>query len=229
MSDSIRPQTPKPRGRTAPEDTRKELIEATLAILAEPAADLSLRSVCKRIGRSQIAAYTAFGKERDGGGFVALLAAVAAHGFELLAESLRSTKLLMSGDPADHFRDVAAAYLEFARLNPRLYRLMFGQQLSNKLHIQGLGVARWGAQQVLLDVVSSLKATGPTAEDDPLDSAICAWALMHGVSELLLDGQLDLVFGRDRTKSFERYAADTLLGGLSGSDRQQIPLFPASE
>ena len=111
-------------------DLRTHFLKSALEILKDPNPDnkLTLRKVAKRIVRnerrmSRTAPYLVFGKQKDGGGVVALRLAVAAEGVRLL---LREVSATQSPDksPLSILHDWALAFFEFAIGNPRLFRLM---------------------------------------------------------------------------------------------------------
>jgi AcrR family transcriptional regulator len=91
----------------------------------------------------------------------ALLAALATDGFARLADRL---------DAAAELTDMAEQYVAFALEHPRLFRLMYGRPTANA------AAARPG----------EIRARGPA---DPV-LQVGAWAMVHGLAVLLLDGKL---------------------------------------
>jgi AcrR family transcriptional regulator len=148
-----------------------DLRAATLSAASEllenqgPGA-LTLREVARRAGVSHNAPYRHF-QSRE-----ALLAALAAEGFDAFAAR-------MAAAPAHHMGE---AYVSFALERPQLFRLMFGGVL--KLGSDpALARAAKGAYEGL---VAAFRARGDVAE--PEVAAAAAWSLVHGLSQLLLDG-----------------------------------------
>lgn len=157
---------------------REALVDAGLAILAEggnPAA-LSLREAARRAGVSAMAPYRHFPDKE------ALLAAVAAVGFERLATRLGHADAGATGRAA--LVAQGQAYVAFALAEPALFRLMFGAVLAK----DGTGKSREGetAFSVLADRVGT--TTSP-AERETV--ALHCWALVHGLASLALDGLID--------------------------------------
>jgi AcrR family transcriptional regulator len=177
-----------------PEDLREALIQASLGILNEPNTHLDMREVCRRVNRSQTAAYTVFGKEKDGGGRIALLAAVAAQGFERLAGRLQDAARATPENPTAVLESFGRTYLDFARSQPRIYRLMFGDALKGQLGFKDLVGARLSVQYLLQKAIANARHAGLVKGRTDLGHALHAWATLHGLAELLLDGQLDLLF-----------------------------------
>ena len=100
-----------------------------------------------------------------------LLAALAAQGYEAFAHSLQQRPR----------REMGEAYVQFALEQPQRFRLMFG------------GTLRAGDRRVYEALKGSFADLGEGAEY----AAAAAWALVHGLSHLLLDGHFA---GRDRTR-----------------------------
>src|ERR1700761_5327041 len=105
-------------------DLRQALLNSAGAILSETGRwDFSLREVARRAGVSHNAPYRHFA-DKD-----ALLAAIGVSGYEILI-ARTTTAAKVSPGPGEILRAVGKAYIEFGVCNPALYRLMFGQGLS---------------------------------------------------------------------------------------------------
>jgi AcrR family transcriptional regulator len=99
-----------------------------------------------------------------------LLAALAAEGFAMLGEQLRDK-------PA---REMAEAYVRFALQHPQRFRLMFGGVLPLSKYPR-LRDASGSTHKALVKAFAALPS--------PDVAAAAAWALVHGLAHLLLDGQ----------------------------------------
>jgi len=196
----------------ATEVLRQACVDAALHILAEPdGPEVDIREVARRIGKSRTAPYLCFGKEREGGGRAGLLAATAARGFDLLAANLD----LPAADPPADLLKLAHAWVRFAGDEPRLYRLMFGPGVAGRMHLEGLTAARWRVQSVVQKYIEAARNAGViSTEGRSLEQAMLVWALLHGAATLMLDGQLDLVDGRDRSAGFVDRAASLIFAAL---------------
>ncbi len=135
-------------------DLRAALLDAALELLDDPEA-FSLRAVARRAGVSPNAPYRHY-EDKE-----ALLAAVAAHGFDRLADRL---------DAAGTHADMAQAYVAFALEHPGLFRLMYGRSTTN------------AASARTAEILAG-RLAAPALQ-------IGAWALVHGLAVLLLDGKL---------------------------------------
>jgi AcrR family transcriptional regulator len=102
------------------------LVEAALALLDETQDwDFSLREVARRAGVSHNAPYKHFPEKRD------LLAAVAARGFEALAERTLSSLEALT-DARARLLACGRAFVACGVANPALYRLMFSAVLTSR-------------------------------------------------------------------------------------------------
>jgi AcrR family transcriptional regulator len=161
-------------------DLPQALVRAAGRILDKQGlAALTLREVARKAGVSHGAPYRHFPSLEH------LLAAVAQQGFSELGEALRS-------HPAAHMGE---AYVKFGLEHPARFRLMFGAVLPLATH-PGL---RETSRAVYASLVEALRVQGQTAQ--PEHAAAAAWALVHGLTYLLLDGHLEQLVssvGRDR-------------------------------
>ena len=153
------------------------LVGNALDLLHEGGTEaLSLREVARRAGVSATAPYRHFADKE------ALLAAVAAHGFGLLADRLAEADAT-GADAVAALSAQGAAYVTFACDDPALFRLMFGT--ARGAPHPALREAGGRAYSVLADRVA-----GMTSEAAREDMALAAWSLVHGLACLLVDGQL---------------------------------------
>ena len=95
----------------------------------------------------------------------------------LLDRSAKSVELTPAGE----------AYIGFARANPGLYRLMFGDGFRSTSTANA--EVRAMRQRAYKVVAESLQKRLP-ADQVPI-AALFLWSLVHGLALLLIDGQLD--------------------------------------
>jgi AcrR family transcriptional regulator len=152
---------------------------------------LTLRAVARRAGVSHNAPYRHF-TERE-----ALLAALAAEGFEWLGAAQRKAA------EAGGLRAMGEAYVAFALDNPQRFRLMFGGRISIARHEQ----LREVATKTFAGLSGALSARVPEAQG-ARDASIAAWALVHGLALLLLGDRIAAAAmnGRER----KAYVRDVL-------------------
>lgn len=170
-------------------DLRRVLVDAATAIVAEEQNwEFSLREVARRAGVSHNAPYRHFPGKLD------LLGAIAIKGFVDLRAAMQAAAE-QSECIEEALIAIGAAYVAFGLDNPARYRLMFGTALaaSRAALPYPVGEAAAGSHAVLLSVIAQGIAEG--VFDAPLDDeeaaaivALAAWANVHGLVLLLLDG-----------------------------------------
>ena len=158
-------------------DLRAACLRAAMELLEEGGATaLSLRAVARRAGVSPAAPYRHYA-DRD-----ALISAVAAVGYRELAEQLAAAH--PSPSTADDFGAIAVAYVQFALQRPALFRVMFAEPCDTD------NSERVAATNAISEYVSAIvQQSFPGFDTEGLSTA--AWALVHGLAFLHLDGKLD--------------------------------------
>lgn len=157
-------------------DLRAQVLEAAATVVADDGPDaVSLRELARRAGVSHAAPAYHFGDRRG------LFTALAAAGFDLLADALRE-----SVDAGD-FARTAVAYVGFARSHPGHFAVMFHPSLLDEGD-----AALLAAQERATTLLHEGLDTVPDARIlvDRVDARHAAWALVHGLSTLLLSGAL---------------------------------------
>jgi AcrR family transcriptional regulator len=155
-------------------DLRGAVLRAAGKLLEKQGVEgLKMRELARRAKVSHNAPYRHF-PERE-----ALLAALAAEGFGMLGQAQREAA------EAGGLRAMGEAYVRFALAHPQRFRLMFGGQISFERHPQLFDVAT----QAFASLSGALSARVPEAQGAG-DSSIAAWALVHGLAELLLGGRV---------------------------------------
>ncbi len=184
-------------------DLRQALIDEALVLIREKGINQwSLREVSRRLGVSHTAPYRHFPDQQ------ALLAAVAEEGFRQLHNQMLAGAG-QSNLPADRLRGIGIAYVEYAIAHPSHYQVMFRSCPMPKY--ASLQAAGGQAFEVLLDTIISGQATGHFRPGNPLELALVAWSLVHGLAMLVIDGHLDLNFDIPALATF---SGDILLNGL---------------
>ena len=203
-------------------DLAAALIEAALVLLDETQDwAFSLREVARRAGVSHNAPYKHFPEKRD------LLAAVAARGFEALAERMAAAR-----DGAEGARSRIAAccraYVEHGIANPALYRLMFGATLTapeiGRPRIEKIAAAK--AQAIFAETLAEAVQAGvfPSSLAGPREAAaalVAVWSLLHGVTMLAID---DFVGPPSNITTL----VDSLLGALLDGLAKSAPALPVN-
>jgi AcrR family transcriptional regulator len=142
------------------QERRDQIVAAALGLLEEEGPDgLSMRRVAGRVGIKAASIYKHFPHKE------AVEAALISLAFERQAEVFERA--------GETLGELAAAYRDFARSNPHLYRLATGRRLNRELLTPGVE-ARAAAPVV-------------TAAGGDGDLARAMWAFAHGMTILELD------------------------------------------
>lgn len=163
-------------------DLRQAIIETAIAMLDEPEGwQFTLREVARRAGVSHAAPYKHF---PDKG---ALLIEIALIGFDRLRDALAAST--RSGNEARALDAAARAYLDFGLQNPALYRMMFGAEIGSSPAVH-LDKRAMGAFEIVVDLLARGQVAGLIRKRPVQGQAASAWAQLHGLTMLSLDGLL---------------------------------------
>jgi AcrR family transcriptional regulator len=167
---------------------RRQLIVTTARRLAE--ADgwdaVTTRRLSTEIEYSQPVLYKHFT------GMEQIADAVALDGFADLAEAMRRAG---DGAPDDVLTGIAAAYLEFARVNPAVYEAMFSRTSELRFAADDTPAELSAAFAVLRDAVSR-----STSGQDPDTLTELFWAALHGMVTLGHTGRLRPGYQEERVR-----------------------------
>ncbi|MBQ1040490.1 TetR/AcrR family transcriptional regulator [Micromonospora sp. C81] len=154
-------------------DLRRALLAAALEAIEEvgPAA-LSLRDLARRAGVSHAAPAHHFGDKAG------LLTALAAQGFDLLAQKLID---------ADDVLEAGVAYVDFAVTHRAYFEVMFRPEFYRADDAE-LIAARERSGAALRSGVATLPTGGAPGDTDR--DALAAWSIAHGFATLWLAGAL---------------------------------------
>jgi AcrR family transcriptional regulator len=158
---------------------REALIAAALSLISEKgAAGFTFADVARAAGVSPAAPYRHF-RDQD-----ALMAAVAAQGFDAFEKALAAAWNGGKPDPVAALDAVGQAYLAFARTEPAFYAAMFegGAPSGTAPELKSAGDRAFA---VLHDAVAAVVATLPSAERPPvMMMSLHVWAMTHGIASL---------------------------------------------
>ncbi len=165
---------------------RTALLEAAETVLTERGSQgFTLRECARRAGVSHAAPAHHFGD------VAGLLTALAQAGFDRLAATIAAER--DTAPPGDARARLAAAgrgYVRFACEWPQLFRLMFGDGRLDRAD-PALAAAGHAAFTLLIDAVTAAHPGTTSSDPDVRSRTVRAWALVHGLAFLVLDGQLD--------------------------------------
>lgn len=179
-------------------DLRRALLDEAVAVITEGGpADWSLRQLARRVGVSHAAPAHHFGDKTG------LLTALAAEGFEMLAERLSQVR-----EETGSFLEEGVAYVRFAIDHPAHFEVMFRPELHDADDPRLLA-----AKQAARDQLYPAAAQAAGGEQSSTWSAgLAAWSLVHGLATLWLNGAVPAELGED-AEAVTRLVASHLFSG----------------
>jgi AcrR family transcriptional regulator len=155
-------------------------MQASLALIEEGGLDrLSMREVARKAGVSHQAPYHYFG-DRE-----AILAALAGEGFSRLGQSLARAD---AGEPGDAVVAMGKAYVDFAIRHPAHFQVMFRADAVPLDRYPEARKQEADAFGKLVEEIDKTFASQPPEERRKI--AVAAWAMVHGLATLILEGSL---------------------------------------
>ncbi|MEP7103017.1 MAG: TetR/AcrR family transcriptional regulator [Burkholderiales bacterium] len=157
-------------------DLRVALLEVGERLLDEGGPDaVSLREAARRLGVTATATYRHFADKES------LLAALAVRGFDAFAAALAQAAAAGGAVP---LTGMGQAYVRFAVARPGRFRLMFGPAVADRARHPELQAA---IERASVGFRGSIAA--PSAHEHGV-AMLRAWSMIHGLSQLLIDGML---------------------------------------
>ena len=141
---------------------------------------LSLREIARVLGVSATALYRHF-PDKEG-----MLGAIASRGFSMLRESQVKAVEAGKGDP---LIEAGRAYVHFAFQYPALFRMIFAYPIDQTLPFET--PPEESAAGIFAQAVAG-RLPGKPSKDERYIAELRAWAQLHGLTMLILDGQLKL-------------------------------------
>ena len=179
-------------------DLRIRLLKTASEIISkESMKKLTMRALSNRVGVSRTAPYRHF-ENKD-----ALLFAIAEEGFNELTMRYQKLNRDTSLDSLSRLQQIGLAYIKFAIHNPGAFRLMFGQEITQRERSEKLCS---DARETFNEYLVAVKAFQEEKNITLSDYSVLAnyfWTTVHGLSILLIDGQIQV--------SGENYGLPTLL------------------
>jgi AcrR family transcriptional regulator len=210
------------RGR----DLKSILLEHGIALARGGGPDaVSLRDVQRRAGVSNSAAYRHYA-DRD-----ALLVAISDHAsaqmaLEMEEQMAAAESEVVSADPDPvevarrraraRFRATGSAYIAYALAEPGLFAVAMHPGVGTAKEeptADARGPGGLGPYQLLVSCVDELVTTGVLSPDRRACTDVAAWAAVHGLAVLLLDGPLSAL-GPDEAQAAIDRLLDLIDSGL---------------
>ncbi|MCC5815219.1 MAG: TetR/AcrR family transcriptional regulator [Leptospira sp.] len=163
-------------------DLKQAMIHTAIQILEkEGMAGISIRNISKKVGVSHMAAYSHFsGKEE-------LIAHIALEGFE---ELVRLGKYSLGlKNCKDAFLKFGEGYIDFGLDHPTHMKLMFSLNEEAYFKFEWLVTTAKESFDNLVECVIKCQKDKQFKKGDPREMAQSAWAMVHGLTLLGIDGQ----------------------------------------
>jgi AcrR family transcriptional regulator len=199
-------------GATAPEDTstRDRLLAAAMALVeSDGPAGLGLRDVARRAGLTHNAPYRHFKDRR------ALVIATAERGFRELLDASLARQRAAGADHLGRFWALGVGYFLFAIERPGLFRLMFSPEVARAPELRS---AESAVFSLCVAAIASGQSAGVVMKGDPQQLALTAWATMHGLALLHLDGLVGWVGIEAPPEVLAKRISETVFRGLASSE-----------
>lgn len=165
-------------------DLRNALLAAAEAELAEKGIEgFTLRGCAKRAGVSHAAPAHHFG---DANGLLTSLAEV---GFRRFLATQRARQAQAPAEPRAQMRAAGLGYVDFARDNPALFRLIFSSKRADYAD-KALQSAATAAFDHLVEGVGAVRGKDPRKDNGAMLDVMATWAIVHGLADLLLSDRL---------------------------------------
>jgi AcrR family transcriptional regulator len=189
-------------------DLKESLIASGIQILAkEGVKGLSLRAVAKLAGVSQTAPYRHFANKD------ALLAAIAEQGFRGLIQEV-AAGIAKHRNPDRQLEAAGVHYFRFATTHPEHIKIMFGGLVDMGNDHAGLKKVSDEAFGQLVGLINDGQEAGSFRQGNPVQSALAAWSMVHGLSLLLLNQHISHeAFGASSSEQLAKFCIQLLKEG----------------
>jgi AcrR family transcriptional regulator len=157
------------------ERLREALLDAARDLLAEShdADGLSVRAVTARAGVSPTALYLHFADKDE------LTSEVKQRCFDELGTALLEAQAAHEGDSAAQLRAMGLAYLNFARMRPGVYAILFQTRIPKK-HPKRLTPADVGRGDEVFRILVGAVERALDGDRDAFEIACVVWLALHG-------------------------------------------------
>jgi len=167
---------------------KEEFLKIAFEFIHQEDVDkLTLKVLSDATGTSRSAIYRHF-SSKD-----ALMEEVIRRGFEEF-DRITSPILLDQKQPlVDRFYKTSKVYINWAKENPNLYRLLFGRKYAYiREEILSIKEENCDAFGALKCAVEEGQKEGILKKEDSLRQSVVIWASLHGLSSLMIDGFMDV-------------------------------------
>jgi len=167
---------------------KEDLIQISFDVIQnEGIESLTLKKLSEKTGTSRSAIYRHFKSKED------LVETILLSGFDHFDSIIAPVFCDKKIDLLDRFYKSGRLYIEFAKENPNLYKLIFGKRYSHiRESLRSINDDECLAFNALKNALIEGQECGVFKEFDPHSQAIVIWASLHGISSLIVNGFMDV-------------------------------------
>jgi len=201
---------------------KEEFLTIALDFIAKEDIDkLTLKILSDSTGTTRSAIYKHF-KSKD-----ALIEKIIEKGFEKFDESVAPVLKNRDKPLIDRFYLSGKLYIEFAKENPNLYRLLFGKKFSyireELMSIKDDDCSGFGALRVAIEEGQD---SGILKKQSSYKQSIIVWSSLHGLSSLIIDNFMDV---KELSEELYDDAFKMLLAGLVANRVKLLSSLPFAD
>jgi len=181
---------------------------------------LTLKVLSDATNTSRSAIYRHF-KSKD-----ALIETMIVAGFEDFDAALSPLLLEQNTPLVERFYHSGKAYIDYARANPSLYRLLFGKKYAHiREEIMTLGdeCSGFGA---LKKTIEEGQQSGLLKKADSFTQAVVVWSSLHGLASIIIDGFMDV---ESHYEVYYDAMFESMLAGLVSKKIKALSVLPFAE
>jgi AcrR family transcriptional regulator len=172
----------KPDGSYRHGHLRQALLQSSLQLIGERQdVSFTIRELANVAGVSHSAAYRHFKSKKE------ILVAIAIEGFQKLQQSMDASLVEAELRSYSTLRALGEAYVNFARTNPQFFRVMFHPEIKDVEDSPELKAVAPKTFETLVHCISKNQQLGRFIDGPPLELAMFAWSLVHGMSTLYMN------------------------------------------
>jgi AcrR family transcriptional regulator len=187
---------------------KESLVNTALTMVErEGIGSITLRELTKRLGTSRSALYRHFDSKE------ALMHEVIIAGFERFDQAIEPTLHQKEFSVLERLNNMGRAYINFAVENPAIYRMIFGHEFKD-VREDNCDInddTKANGFHALVTLLLEGQEQGLFKKEDPILQANVVWSMIHGLSNLLIDGHLHV---KDNLDAIYTAGVQTLFEGI---------------
>ena len=201
---------------------KEEFLKIAFDFIAkEDVEKLTLKIFSDATGTSRSAIYKHF-KSKD-----ALMEVVIEKGFEKFDDAMSPILMNKEIPLIDRFYLGGQKYIEFAKTNPNLFRLLFGKKYSHirekTIDLKDEDCSGFGALKLAIE---EGQKSGILKKGSSYKQAIVVWSALHGFSSLMIDGFMNV---EEIYEDLYNDIFETLLAGIIAKKVKFLSSLPFGE